>query len=79
DVEDGAMEQWLLSPLPLAWLTAVRIACHWTANVLPLIIITPLLGAFLQPPHQPLPIVMASLLLGPPLLSLLGAVIAALT
>ncbi|WCF27584.1 heme exporter protein CcmB [Xylella fastidiosa] len=79
DVEDGTMEQWLLSPVPLAWLIAVRIACHWTASVLPLIIITPLLGAFLQLPHQQLPIVMASLLLGTPLLSLLGAVIAALT
>ncbi|WGZ34868.1 heme exporter protein CcmB [Xylella fastidiosa] len=79
DVEDGTMEQWLLSPLPLAWLIAVRIACHWTASVLPLIIITPLLGAFLQLPHEQLPIVMASLLLGTPLLSLLGAVIAALT
>ncbi|MRU34761.1 heme exporter protein CcmB, partial [Xylella fastidiosa] len=54
DVEDGTMEQWLLSPPPLAWLIAVRIACHWTAHVLPLLIIPPLLGPFLQLPHQQL-------------------------
>ncbi|HHW4679844.1 MAG TPA: heme exporter protein CcmB [Xylella sp.] len=79
DVEDGTMEQWLLSPIPLAWLIAVRVAFHWTATVLPLIAITPFLGELLRLPHEQLPLLLASLTLGTPLLSLLGAVIAALT
>ncbi|RBK49914.1 heme exporter protein CcmB, partial [Xanthomonas oryzae pv. oryzae] len=79
DVEDGSMEQWLLAPVPLAWLIAVRVLLHWATSALPLIAVTPLLGELLHLPHDQLPVLLASLALGTPLLSLLGAVVAALT
>lgn len=79
DAEDGSLEQWLLAPVPLAWLVAVRTLIHWAATALPLVIASPLLGELLYLPRAQLPVFMASLLLGTPLLALLGAVVAALT
>ena len=79
DAEDGSLEQWILAPVPLAWLVAVRVASHWLITALPLIVATPLLGELLHLPHAQLPVMLASLLLGTPLLALLGAVVAALT
>lgn len=79
DAEDGSLEQWILAPVPLAWLVTVRVFSHWLTTALPLILVTPLLAELMQLPHGQLPVLMASLLLGTPLLSLLGAVVAALT
>ncbi len=79
DAEDGSLEQWLLAPVPLAWLVAVRVFSHWLTTALPLLVATPLLAELLRLPHAQLPVLMASLALGTPLLSLLGAVVAALT
>lgn len=79
DVEDGSLEQMLLAPVPLAWLLAVRVAVHWVTASLPLVVVTPLLAELLFLPGDLLPVLMASLLLGTPLLSLMGAVVAALT
>ena len=79
DAEDGSLEQWILAPVPLAWLVAVRVFSHWLTTALPLLIATPVLGELLHLPHAQLPVLLASLALGTPLLSLLGAVVAALT
>lgn len=79
DAEDGSLEQWILAPVPLAWLVAVRVFSHWLTTALPLILATPLLGELLHLPREQLPVLMISLALGTPLLSLLGAVVAALT
>ena len=79
DAEDGSLEQWLLAPVPLAWLVLVRVLAHWTATVLPLVVASPLLAELLYLPRPQLGVLLLSLLLGTPLLSLLGAVVAALT
>lgn len=79
DADDGSLEQQLLAPAPLAWLIAVRVGVHWLTTALPLIVTAPLLAELLYLPHALLPILLASLLLGTPLLCLLGAVIAAIT
>lgn len=79
DVEDGSLEQMLLAPVPLSWLLAVRVGVHWLTASLPLVVVTPLLAELLFLPADLLPVLMASLLLGTPLLSLMGAVVAALT
>ncbi len=79
DAEDGSLEQWILAPVPLAWLVAVRVFSHWLTTALPLILATPLLAELLHLPREQLPVLLASLALGTPLLSLLGAVVAALT
>ena len=42
DVEDGAMEQLLLSPAPLGITVLAKIAAHWTASAVPLLIVVPL-------------------------------------
>lgn len=79
DVEDGSLEQMLLAPVPLSWLLAVRVGVHWVTSSLPLVLVTPLLAQLLYLPGELLPVLMVSLVLGTPLLSLLGAVVAALT
>ena len=79
DAEDGSLEQWMLAPVPLPWLVLVRTAMHWATTAVPLLVATPLLGQLLALPSSQLPVLMASLALGTPLLSLIGAVIAALT
>ena len=79
DAEDGSLEQWVLAPVPLAWLVAVRVFTHWTTTAVPLIVAVPFLGELLHLPRAQLPVLLVSLALGTPLLSLLGAVVAALT
>lgn len=79
DAEDGSLEQWMLSPVPLPWLVLVRTFMHWSTTALPLLVATPMLGELLHLPRSQLGVLMVSLALGTPLLSLIGAVIAALT
>src|SRR5688500_8374708 len=79
DAEDGSLEQWLLAPVPLAWLVLVRVFTHWATTALPLLLATPLLAELLGLPRAQWPVLLASLALGTPLLGLLGAVVAALT
>ena len=79
DAEDGSLEQWMLAPVPLSWLVLVRTFMHWATTALPLLIATPFLSELLHLPRSELPVLLASLALGTPLLSLLGAVVAALT
>jgi heme exporter protein B len=79
DAEDGSLEQWMLAPVPLGWLVLVRTLVHWATTALPLLLAVPLLAELLGLPRGLLPALMATLLLGTPLLSLVGAVVAALT
>src|SRR5690606_20718785 len=79
DAEDGSLEQWLLAPVPLAWLVLVRVATHSATTVLPLLLAIPLLADVTALPSAQLPVLMVSMALGTPLLALLGAVVAALT
>ncbi len=79
DAEDGSLEQWMLAPVPLSWLVLVRTFTHWATTALPLLVATPFLAELLHLPRDQLPVLLASLALGTPLLSLLGAVVAALT
>lgn len=79
DLEDGSLEQLLLSPVPLAWLIATRVAVHWTVTSLPLLLLTPLFAELLHLPRNLMTPLLWSLALGTPLLSLIGAVVAALT
>lgn len=79
DLEDGSLEQLLLSPVPLGWLIATRVAVHWMVTSLPLLLLTPLFAELLHLPAALMPPLLYSLALGTPLLSLIGAVVAALT
>lgn len=79
DLDDGSLEQLMLAPHPLALLVACKILVHWLGTSVPLILATPLLAALLYLPGEQLPVLLASLALGTPLLSLIGAVVVALT
>lgn len=79
DLEDGSLEQWVVSPHPLALLVLAKVLAHWLFSGLSLVLLAPLLGLMLGLPVESLPALMLSLLLGTPVLSLLGAVGAALT
>jgi heme exporter protein B len=79
DHADGSLEQMALSPSPLVLLVAGKIAAHWLVCGLPLVLIAPVLGVQFDLDAGALGILVLSLLLGTPLLSLIGAIGAALT
>lgn len=79
DIEDGSLEQLALAPAPLALTLGMKILAHWLSTALPLIVISPLLAGMLHLPTAVMPVLLLSLLLATPLLSLLGAVLVALT
>ena len=79
DYADGTLEQLALSPQPLGVLIGAKIAAHWLTSGLPLTLIAPLLGLQFDLGENALLVLMASLLMGTPVLSLLSAIGAALT
>ena len=79
DLEDGALEQLVLSPQPLALLLACKIGVHWLTTALPLIVAAPLLSELLHVPAEVRGVLYLALLMSTPLLSLIGAVCVALT
>ena len=79
DFEDGSLEQWVLSPHPLTLLVLVKVLHHWLMCGVLLVLLTPLLGMMLALPWSVIPVLCATLLLGTAVLSLLGAIGAALT
>jgi len=78
DAEEGYLDLLLLSPYPLTLLVLCKITSHWILYCFPLIFITPLLGLSLHLPAHEIGILMLTLLLGTPVLILLGAIGAAL-
>jgi heme exporter protein B len=79
DFLDGTLEQIALSPYPLPALLSGKIVAHWMTTGLPIAILAPLLGLQYGLDSSALAIVALSLLIGTPILSLLGAIGAALT
>jgi heme exporter protein B len=79
DHADGTLEQMLLSPQPLAVSVLAKSAAHWLLTGLPLALAAPLIGLQYGLPVDALCTLLASLLVGTPVLSLLGAAGAALT
>lgn len=79
ELEDGVLEQLLLSPRSLLGLVWAKVAAHWLVTCLPLLLVAPLLGLQFELSAPAIGVLLASLLLGTPTLSLLGALGAALT
>lgn len=79
DYADGTLEQMALSPNGLSVLVAAKILAHWCLSGLPLVLLAPILGLQFDLPTNALWILTLSLLVGTPLLSLIGAIGAALT
>lgn len=79
DEQDGTLDLLLISPMPPTAVAAAKIIAHWMTTGLPLTLAAPVLGIPLQMPSSAaLPMILA-FLLGTPILSLVGAVGAALT
>lgn len=79
DYEDGSLEQLLLSPQPLYLSSLAYVGAHWLITGLPLTLLSPLFATMLQLPAAALPTLVASMLLGTAILSLIGSIGAALT
>jgi heme exporter protein B len=79
DFADGSLEQMLLAPQPLTLMVLAKILAHWLVCGLPVVLLAPLIGLQYALPYDALQILMLSLLLGTPALSLIGAIGAALT
>jgi heme exporter protein B len=78
DFADGTLDQMLLAPAPLSVLVLAKIVAHWLSTGLLLIVMAPILALMLNLPADGLGILVLSMLLGTPCLSLFGAVGAAL-
>ncbi|MCG8428899.1 MAG: heme exporter protein CcmB [Chromatiales bacterium] len=79
DFADGTLEQMLLAPQPMAVLVLGKVTAHWLITGLPLVLMAPLLGIQYDLSLTALKVLLISLLLGTPALSLIGAIGAALT
>lgn len=79
DFEDGSLEQFMLSAHPVSILVMAKVFAHWLVTGLPLLAVSPLLGLLLSIPAEGTGMLMLTLLLGTPVLSLIGAVGVALT
>ncbi|HED39232.1 MAG TPA: heme exporter protein CcmB [Chromatiales bacterium] len=79
DYNDGTLEQLLLVPQPLSLIVLGKVLAHWIISGLPLVVMSPLLGLQFGLEGDELMMLMVTLLLGTPVLSLLGAIGAALT
>lgn len=79
DYEDGSLDQFVLSPVPLEMVVLAKCIAHWLTTSLPLILITPILGMMMNLPEKGfLPLILA-MILGTPALSFIGGIGASLT
>jgi heme exporter protein B len=79
DYEDGGLDLLALADLPLELAVLAKCAANWVATGLPVALASPILGFLVDLEARDVPILLASLLIGTPALSLVGGVAAALT
>lgn len=79
DYEDGSLEQLALAPAPLALVVLGKAAAHWLTTGLPLLVAAPLIALLYRLPGDGYAMLLATMALGTPTISLVGTVGAALT
>lgn len=79
DYEDGSLDDLASSPVGLLVVVIAKMAAHWFATILPLVIAAPVLALILKLPAEGYTYLVVSLIVGTPALSLLGGIGAALT
>ena len=79
DFDDGSIEQLFLSQHPPTVLIFGKVIAHWLITGLPMLVIVPLMALLLYIPSQAIPTLFTTVLLGTPILSLIGAIGVALT
>lgn len=79
DLDDGSLEQLMVAPAPLPLLVLAKVAAHWLQTGFCLVLLSPVAAVMLFLDFRVFPVLMATLLLGTPVLSLIGAIAAGLT
>ena len=79
DYADGTLEQMLLSAEPLTVIVIGKVIAHWLVSGLPLVLLAPLLAVQFDLSRESVAVLFFSLLIGTPVLSLIGSIGAALT
>ncbi|MAZ65882.1 MAG: heme exporter protein CcmB [Kangiellaceae bacterium] len=79
DYEDGALDQLLVGGNHLPLMALSKVLVHWILSAVPLLILTPLMGLMMHLDWAAIRVLWLSLLIGSPLLSIIGALGAALT
>jgi heme exporter protein B len=79
DHDDGSLDLFLVSPLPLEAVVLAKCTAHWLTTGLPLIVAAPLLAILMNMPFAGFPVLVAAMALGTPTLSLVGGIGAGLT
>ena len=79
DFADGSLEQQILSSCPLSLYALVKMLVHWLVSIVPVLLISPILAVFLNLTPQMYWALVMTLLLGSPILSLIGGIGVALT
>jgi len=79
DYADGTLEQMVLSSEPLTIIVIGKVIAHWIVSGLPLVLLAPVLAVQFDLPSSSVAVLFVSLLLGTPVLSLVGSIGAALT
>jgi len=79
DFADGTLEQMLLIPEPLTVIVLAKLKAHWLISGLPIVLLSPLMALQFGLSTSSIEVLFVSLLIGTPILSLIGAIGAALT
>jgi heme exporter protein B len=79
DYEDGSLDILATGPLPLELVAAAKALAHWISTGIPLALLAPILGILLNLEIGAYPVLVATMLIGTPAVSFIGAVGAALT
>ena len=79
DFDDGSLDHLILGPLPLEVTVLAKCLAHWLTTGLPLVIVSPLLAVLLSMDSEGFATLIGTMLLGTPILSLIGGIGAALT
>lgn len=79
DFNDGCMEQYMMCGTPLSVIVVAKVFAHWMLNIVPLLILSPLLALFLNMTFDMYWVLILTLIVGTPTISLIGAIGVALT
>ncbi|MFT5098860.1 MAG: heme exporter protein B [Planctomycetaceae bacterium] len=79
DFDDGSLDQMSVAPQSMLLMVTGKVIAHWVSSGLPLVLVSPVLGIMLSVDEAGVKAILISLMLGTPILSLLGAVGASLT
>ena len=79
DYEDGSLEHFVISGHPLTLIALAKILTHWLVDGLPIVLLCPLLGIWMNLPEGTLGVMLATLIIGTPILSLIGSIGVGLT